>query len=69
MHKDVAITLDPSHACECGLEDQPGKEDTTQITIAVLMVRRVDVLTDLLDIVKNPGCKGALRQNAYACRI
>ena len=51
MHKDVAITLDPSHAYECGLEEQSGKEDTTQITIAVLKVRRVDVLTDLLDIV------------------
>ena len=47
----MAITLDPSHACECGLEDQPGKEDTTQITIAVLMIRRVKVLMDLLDIV------------------
>jgi hypothetical protein len=51
VHKDVAITLDPSHACECGLEDQPGKEDTTQITIAVLMIRRVKVLMDLLHIV------------------
>ena len=51
------------------IDEQPGKEDTTQITIAVLMVRRVDVLTDLLDIVKNPGCKGALRENAYACRL
>ena len=47
----MAVTLDPSHAYEFGLEDQPGKEDTTQITIAVLMVRRVKVLTDLLDIV------------------
>ena len=36
--RDVAVTLDPSHAYEFGLEDQPGKEDTTQITIAVLMV-------------------------------
>ena len=27
--KDVAITLDPPHACECGLEDQSGKEDTS----------------------------------------
>ena len=48
--RDVAVTLDPSHACECGLEDQSGKEDTPQITIAVLMVRRVNVLTDLLNI-------------------
>ena len=50
MHKDVAITLDPSHACECGLEGQSGKEDTTQLTIAVLMVRGINVLTDLLDM-------------------
>ena len=53
------MTLSPSHAVQCGLEDQPGKEDTTRITVAVLMVRRVNILTDLLDIVQNPGCKGA----------
>ena len=49
--QEVDVTLDPSHVYECGLEDQSGKEDTTQITIAVLMVRRVNALTDLLDIV------------------
>ena len=48
--QDVALTLDPSHACECGLEDQSGKEDTTQLTIAFLMARRINVPTDLLDI-------------------
>ena len=47
----MAVTLDPSHAYECGLEGQSGKEDTAQLTIVVLMVRRVNVLTDLLDIV------------------
>ena len=51
VHKDVAITLDPSHTYECGLEGQSGKEDTTQLTIAVLTVRRANVLTDLFDIV------------------
>ena len=45
------VTLDPSHAYECGLEGQSGKDDTTQLTIAVLMVRRVNVLTDMLDVV------------------
>ena len=50
VHKDVAITLDPSHAYECRLEGQSGKEDTTQLTIAVLMVRRINVPTDLLDM-------------------
>ena len=53
------MTLSPSHAVQCGLEDQPGKEDTTRITVTVLMVRRVNILTDLLDILQNPGCKGA----------
>ena len=47
----MAVTLDPSHAFECGLEDQLGKEDTIQLTIAALMVRRVNGLTDLLDII------------------
>ena len=50
MHKYVAITLDPTHAYECGLEGQSGKEDTTQLTIAALMARRINVPTDLLDI-------------------
>ena len=39
--QEMDVTLDPSHVYECGLEDQSGKEDTTQITIAVLMVRRI----------------------------
>ena len=52
VHKYVAITLDTTHAYECGLEGQSGKEDTTQITIAVLMVSKTgNALTDLLDIV------------------
>ena len=51
------------------IDEQSGKEDTTQMTIAILMVSRVNVLTDLLGIVKNPGSKGALRENAYACRL
>ena len=38
VHKDATITLDPSHAFECGLEKQSSKEDTTQLTIAVLTV-------------------------------
>ena len=49
--QDEAVTLYPSHAYECGVEDQSSKEDTTQLTIAVLMVRQVNVLRDLLDIV------------------
>ena len=36
---------------ERGVEDTPGKEDTIQLTMAVLMVRRVNGLTDLLDII------------------
>ena len=44
------VTLDPSHVYECGLEDQSGKEERTQLMIAVLMVRRINILTDLLDI-------------------
>ena len=48
--QEVDVTLDPSHVYECGLEDQSGKEETTQLTIAVLMVRRINILTDLLDI-------------------
>ena len=46
----MAITLDPSHTYECGLEGQSGKEDTTQLTIAVLMVRGINVLTNVLDM-------------------
>ena len=37
--QEMDVTLDPFHVYECGLEDQSGKEDTTQIMIAVLMVR------------------------------
>ena len=48
--QEVDVTLDPSHVYECGLEDQSGKEERTQLMIAVLMVRRINVLTDLLDI-------------------
>ena len=48
--QEMDVTLDPSHVYECGLEDQSGKEETTQLTIAVLMVRRINILTDLLDI-------------------
>ena len=51
------------------IDEKSGKEDTTQITIAILMARRVNVLMDLLGIVKNPGYKGASRENASACRI
>ena len=51
VQKYVAITLDTTYAYECGLEGQSGKEDTIQLTITVLMVRRVIVLTDLLNIV------------------
>ena len=47
----VIIDLDPTHVYACLVDEQSGKDDTTQITIAVLMVRRVNVLTDLLDIV------------------
>ena len=39
------------------------------MTIVILMVSRVNVLTDLLGIVKNPESKAALRENAYACRL
>ena len=49
--QEVDVTLDPSHVYECGLEDQSGKEETTQLTIAVLMVRRINILTDMLDIL------------------
>ena len=48
--QEVDVTLDPSHVYECGLEDQSGKQERTQLMIAVLMVRRINILTDLLDI-------------------
>ena len=46
----VVITSDPSQAYVRGIEVESGKEDTTQLTIAALMARRINVPTDLLDI-------------------
>ena len=48
------------------IDEQSGKEDTTPMTIAILTVRQANFLKGLLDIVLNPGYKGALRENAYA---
>ena len=48
----MVIILVPPPAYEYGAEKMPGKEDTTQTTTIVgLMVRRVNVLMALLDIV------------------
>ena len=60
VHKYVAITLDTTHAYECGLEGQSGKEDTPQLTIAVLMVRRAngpswDQIRDLVGRIRPWG--------------
>ena len=48
----MIIILVPPPAYEYEAEEMPGKEDTTQTTTIVgLMVRRVNVLMALLDIV------------------
>ena len=67
----MVIILVPPPAYEYGAEEMPGKEDTTQTTTIVgLMVRRVNVLMALLDIVLNPrnprytGTQGRMRMRA-----
>ena len=59
------ITRNPSHAYERAIDEQSGKEDTTEITKAILMVRRV-VLTDLLDIVQKSRVQRSL-EGGYVC--
>ena len=52
VHMRCGHNLSPVPAYEYGAEEIPGKEDTTQTTTIVgLMVRRVNVLMALLDIV------------------